>query len=403
MVAQATYILAPLVVYALTASITLAGLAAAVIYGGRVLIVYETGKLMDQVGRNVVLLLGIALASSALFSMSWAVVSGQLELFWLGLLFFGFGSGVLQQSRIAVLDMYPLDRRGEGLGYLMTGNTVGSLLSPVFTATMIVVAPFFALNVYAAILLVSTVILAASSVFIMKVKPDTREIARNFLTYYPHETFSNPNKNVLKHDSVLRSLMFFPILAAFVASALAWGDMNMVTSLVSLVLHHDEVVLTLISLSVTLHTVGMFAFSVPFGWISDKVGRKRVILLGGMLLGVGVFLTPITANYAIITFAIFLAGLGWSATNVATSALISDLIRPERRGRLFGANDVLTGLTSLSLPALGGAVIANLGLGAFALLGLLVALPVLFVTLPVREAGVGHYAHPSQLGRRVVQ
>lgn len=173
----------------------------------------------------------------------------------------------------------------------------------------------------------------------------------------------------------------------------------MVTSLVSLFLHHDEVVLTLISLSVTLHTVGMFVLSVPFGWMSDQVGRKRVILLGGVLLAVGVFLTPLTANYAIITFAIFLAGLGWSATNVATSALISDLIRPEMRGRLFGANDVLSGLTSLSLPALGGVVIANLGLGAFALLGLLGALPVLLVTLPVRETGVGHYAHLPQLGR----
>lgn len=275
----------------------------------------------------------------------------------------------------------------------MTGNIAGSLLSPIFTAAMIVVAPFFSLNAYSTILLASALILAASSVFIVRVKPDPREIARNVSVYYPNETFSKFTNNSTDHRSLIRSIILFPVFVAFVASELAWGDMNMVTSLVPLVLHHEEVVLTLISLSVTLHSVGMFAFSVPFGSMCDKVGRKITILFGGVLLAVGVFLTPITSNYAIITFAIFLAGLGWSAINVATSVLISDLIPSEKRGSVIGANDVATGLASLSLPALGAAVIANLGLFSFGVAGLVVALPVILVTRPLREIGIGSYAN----------
>lgn len=395
MVAQTAYILAPIVVYTLTSSLVLSGLAATVIYGGRAVIVFETGRLMDRIGRNTVLLAGVGIGSLSLFSMGWAVISGITGLFWLGLLLFGFGSGVLQQTRIPILDMYPRGRSGEGIGYLMTGNLVGSLLSPVFTAALIAVASSFLWNSYGTILLASALILAVSSVFIIRVKPDPREVARNISVYYPNEPLGSFSNDSMEHRSLIGTILLFPILVAFVTSALAWGDMNMVTSLISLVLHHEEVVLTLISLSVTLHTVGMFAFSVPFGSMCDKVGRKVTILLGGVLLAVGVFLTPITSNYAIITFAIFIAGLGWSATNVGTSVLISDLVPSERRGGLIGANDVATGLASLSLPAFGAIVIANLGLFSFGLAGLVVALPAVFVTLSLREIGKGHYTRQS--------
>jgi len=58
-------------------------LATAVIWGGRVLIVYQTGRLMDRIGRKSVLLIGIALGCLSLFVMGWAVILSLLELFWI--------------------------------------------------------------------------------------------------------------------------------------------------------------------------------------------------------------------------------------------------------------------------------------------------------------------------------
>ena len=244
-VGQATFILAALVVLALTGSATLAGLATALIWGGRVLIVYQTGALMDRIGRKTVLLLGIALAASALFLMALAIVLGSLVLFWLGLVIYGFGSGATQQSRIAVSDMYPLERRGEGIGYLMTGYVVGSLLSPVFTAGMTPMATYFRMDIYAMILLVSAALLAASSLLIVAVKPDPGEIGRNLQDYYPSLGANrfDPN-NGLQSRSMLRLILFFPVLVAFVASASVSGDMTMMMSLVSIVMHQHDVALT---------------------------------------------------------------------------------------------------------------------------------------------------------------
>jgi len=390
---QAAFVLATLVVFTLTQSAALGGLATGAIWGGRVLVVYQTGKLMDRMGRRSVLLIGIATGCIALTIMGWAVVMTRLELFWLGLLVFGFGSGIIQQSRIAVMDMYPVERRGEGMGYLMTANIVGSFLSPVFTEAMIPVADFLAVDVYAVILLVGTMLLGSASIFILRLKPDTKEIAMNLSSYYPDSVANASAENVgTENVSPLRSILFFPLLAAFIASALAWGDMSMMMSLVSVILHQHHVALTLINFSITLHVFGMYGLSFPLGWLCDKLGRKVVTMLGGLILGAGALLTPITSVYWIIALAIFLVGLGWSAANVATTALITDVTLAERRGRILGANDMIIGLSSLSLPAFGGLVISGLGLVAFGLSGLIIAVPILLVMLPLREVRPGKYS-----------
>ena len=88
---QAAFVLATLVVFTLTQSAALGGLATGAIWGGRVLVVYQTGKLMDRMGRRAVLLIGIATGCIALTIMGLAVVMTRLELFWLGLLVFGLG------------------------------------------------------------------------------------------------------------------------------------------------------------------------------------------------------------------------------------------------------------------------------------------------------------------------
>jgi hypothetical protein len=113
-----------------------------------------------------------------------------------------------------------------------------------------------------------------------------------------------------------------------------------------------------------------------------------VIVLGALILGTGAFLTPIFSSYTIITFAIFLVGLGWSAINVATTALITDLTPPDERGRMLGANDVTIGLAALSLPVLGGFVIANFGLSTLGFLGSMAESHATASQLPYRQADV---------------
>jgi MFS family permease len=161
--------------------------------------------------------------------------------------------------------------------------------------------------------------------------------------------------------------------------------MVMGMSMVSIMLQQFGVGLTLINLAVSIHVIGMYGLSIPWGWLTDRRGRRLVMALGGVILGTGAFLMPITSEYLIVTFGVFLVGLGWSATNVASTALICDITPGSRRGSIMGANDVANGLASMTFPSVGGAILSSLGFFALGVAGLLVALPVVLSVLPIRE------------------
>jgi MFS family permease len=382
---QSVMVIAALGIFYFTHSATLGGLASAVAIGGRVLVAYGAGRLMDKVGRKTVLYAGIAVSCSAIALMAFALHSASVSLFWAGIFTFGTGAGIMNLLRVPVTDMYPASRRGEGMGYLLTGSVVGTFMAPVLSAF----APyldFAGLGSYVVILLAAMPILVSGVLFVKLIRPDTREILGSLSEYYPQEDLgvtpagSQARGMQPKSGGTSRS-----IVGAFVTSAFSWGGMVMGMSLVSIILQIYEVPLTLINVAVSIHVVGMFGLSIPMGWLTDRYGRKMVIALGGAILAVGAFLMPISSEYAIITLGVFLIGLGWSATNVASTALICDLTPPPKRGGVLGANDVVTGVTSVALPAVGGAILSAFGFVVFGVAGILIALPVVLGVLPIKE------------------
>lgn len=76
---------------------------------------------------------------------------------------------------------------------------------------------------------------------------------------------------------------------------------------------------------------------IPFGWWSDKVGRKPVIVLGLCLFGIGGLFAAMAKSVLVLILARALQGAG--AISAATMALLADLTRTEQRTKgmaLFG-------------------------------------------------------------------
>jgi MFS family permease len=399
-VGQAVFILAALVSFMLSGSAGVAGLASGLVWGGRVLVVYQSGRLMDMMGRRKVLTFGILVTAVGTLVLAAAVARSSLSEFLSGLLIFGIGSGITQQARVAVADMFPPRRRGEGIGYLMTGNVAGAILSTIFTAAMILIATIVPVDANVLILLTGSLILFASTALIIAVSPEPKEIAQRIHEFYPNEGRSENPMPSKASISILRVLLFFPMFAAFLGSSLSQGDMTMLMSLVSLILHQHNVSLTLISVAITAHIIGMFALSVPLGSLSDKIGRKWVVVAGGLVLSLGAFLTPSTGHYGIITVGIVLVGVGWSAINVSSAAMISDLSEPGIRGRIMGLNDMTIALAAIALPVAGGVVIGSLGFEVFSIFGFAVAIPIVLVAISIREIRPGLFKPHKQDPRR---
>jgi len=72
------------------------------------------------------------------------------------------------------------------------------------------------------------------------------------------------------------------------------------------------------------------------GRISDKVGRKPLIAIGGISSRLSGMIIPVTLDLNQATFFMVLRSLGFNISMPAMQALRADIVPPKARGRLFG-------------------------------------------------------------------
>ena len=111
-----------------------------------------------------------------------------------------------------------------------------------------------------------------------------------------------------------------------------------------------------LGLTFSVYGVGRFITNIPAGVLSEKVGRKWIITIGG--LGVAVFATLGGFAEDVPTFLTFrfLSGVASSMTIVMANVVAADLSTVENRGRVLGMMHGLQLVVGTGSPALGGFV-----------------------------------------------
>jgi MFS family permease len=389
---QTTPTLAPIIVVQMLGSAALSGLGTSILGVSRLIIAYPIGWLTDRYGRKSGLMLGLALALIGSLVIGLAMAQGSFPLVVVGLVIFGLGVGAGQQLRLAAADMFVPARRGEGLGYVLTGSLIGAIAAPILFATGEGIASSTGGDRLSVIWFLLPIVLIPSMILVTMVRPDPKTIAQNLERYYPG--YIAPEQVLGQPTGSPRIwLRHLPLATAFANSFAALGVMSMMMAMTSLALDHHGYSLSLISVSVSLHVVGMFGFSIPFGRLSDRIGRRNVMLLGNIIIAFGSILVPTSPDYFVITAGTFLVGLGWSCVNVASSALITEVVGPAERGRAIGLSDTISQSSSIVLPLAAGPLVEWAGLPVLAVVALAVlAVPVIMLAR-LRETKPGEYAH----------
>ena len=138
---------------------------------------------------------------------------------------------------------------------------------------------------------------------------------------------------------------------------------------------HVDVTLSVIGLVISVHVLGMYAFSPIVGALSDKVGRIRVIQIGVVILISSVVVAGLSPamNALSLGLGLFLLGLGWSCTLIAGSTLLSESVSVDMKPSSQGASDLVMNLMGALGGAASGVVISVLSFGWLcALIGILV-------------------------------
>jgi predicted MFS family arabinose efflux permease len=147
----------------------------------------------------------------------------------------------------------------------------------------------------------------------------------------------------------------------------------------------------LLGLALGIYGLTQALLQIPFGMISDRVGRKPLIALGLLLLIVGSIVAALSESIYGIILGRALQGAG--AVAAVVLALTADLIAEERRTRALAVIGLTIGLTFTAAMVLGPIVDRHFGLsGIFWLTALLgfVALLLLFLWVPDPERSRPH-------------
>lgn len=108
-----------------------------------------------------------------------------------------------------------------------------------------------------------------------------------------------------------------------------------------------------------VYSLMQLIFSPIWGRISDKIGRKPVILIGIIGLALSFFLMAIATELWMLFAARILGGLLSSANMPTVTAYVADVTTPENRSKGMGIIGAAVGLGFIFGPAIGGVFSQN--------------------------------------------
>jgi MFS family permease len=363
-----------LLVASITNSETLAGLAQTSSVLGAAALALPLARLTSRGGRRLALSVGLI---AGVIGSLLAIFGGSRENIYLmltGTFLVGAASAAGYQARFAAIDLATDEKRAKQLSFVVWGSTIGAVSGPNLMEPSGNLAESLGLPRLTGPYLISAVTLALAVLVIqLFLRPDP------YLTAAKDSGAANlprvKTKVALKH---IRS----NARASFAIAAIAIGHIAMVAVMVMTPVHmaHVDVTLTIIGLVISVHVLGMYAFSPLVGALTDRLGRLRVIQIGVAILLSSALISGFARADDAITLGIglFLLGLGWSCTLIAGSALLTESVSPEFKSASQGASDLVMNLSGASGGAVAGVVIATLSYGWLCLLS---ALPVAFLGL----------------------
>ena len=361
----------------------ISGLASSAAVVGGALLAVPVTRVTQARGRRPALALAYAAGTVGGVLVVLAAVTEWVPLLFVGMALFGGGTTANLQARYAAADLSTPAHRGRHLSLVVWATTVGSVLAPNFADSADAAVSRLGLPELSGPFALSAIAFAVAALALLALlRPDPLLVARR------HHDVRTPKRV----DGAWRRTLAIPG-ARLGISSVAVGHLVMVGVMVMTPVHLGEThgdadVLRMVGIVLSVHITGMYALSPVVGLLTDRLGRRPVIL-GGVAVLLAACAVAGTAGHDTVrlTAGLALLGLGWSGTMVAGSTLLSESVPGSDRPSAQGLSDLLMGLAGAGAGALSGFVVEVAGYPTLALLAALATVPL--VALALRPATKG--------------
>ena len=365
---------------------TYAGLGSTFQVLGSAVIAIPMARLSAARGRRPGLALGYILSFVGALGLIASGIVGSFALLLVASVLFGGSTASNNQARYAAADLAHPAHRGRDLSLVVWATTIGSVLGPNLIGPSEPVSRLLGIPRLTGPFVFSLVGLSlAVAVLFWRLRPDPLvEARRRAADLDPHAAGST-------HGSVGRGLRVIAASpqALLGVITLALGHVTMVSVMVMTPLHmrHGHADLTIIGFVISMHILGMFAFSPLTGIAVDRLGGRAVAVVGSGILVTATLLasTAPMGHSNRLLVALFLLGLGWSCTLVSGSTLLTAAVPTTERPGAQGASDLVMGLAAGLGGALAGVVVDRASFHALALSALVIAVAIGVAALVLRD------------------
>ena len=351
-----------LVAVDLTGRTAMAGVPGALYVLGQACGAVIWGFSMERIGRRRALALGqvIGVIGSAI-AMA-AVVDRSFVFFLGGLVLVGVARSAVDLGRFAAAEVHLPTERGRAISNVVLGSTVGAVFGPLLVGPTGQLALWAGFAELAGPYGVGCGVLALAAALIFSgLRPDPRDIGRELARFHPDSVPVQTTRSLME---ILRQP---GVIVAMTSVVFAQLVMMVPMSITSVHMKAHQHPLTAVSIVISAHTLGMFAFSLISGRLTDRWGRSPVIILGSAVMILSCLMAMPSIRLVPLLAALFLLGLGWNFAYVAGSTLLADQLSPGERAKTQGCNDLLLNLASAASQIGSGVVYASGGFGIMSL------------------------------------
>ncbi len=293
----------------------------------------SSGWLVDRFGKYKLLMLigyGLSNLTKPLFALSGS---------WTQVLVVRFsdriGKGIRTSPRdVLVANSTTKEERGKAFGFRRAMDTFGGALGPLAAFGILAIYHnnyrlVFWLSVIPGILAVLLII------FFLK---DKKKTERKKQANLPKLTFKNQNRHFVLFTLISGLFTIGNFSDAFLA--LRAQDAGMLPAMIPLAFFAYNIVSSI--------------FSIPVGMLSDRIGRRPVLITGFLIFAVIYFGFGAANSVSWIWVLFILYGFYYAFTEGIQKAYISDIVPEEQRGTALGTYNAIVGLAALPASILAG-------------------------------------------------